>query len=88
MSLTTQLSYAEAATILGCHVSNNIPKLIAKGDLTSTGKRGASLDRAEVEALVERRVAERQARATTPARSWATEGDAALTCAAYVRCLG
>ena len=35
---------------LGCHCSN-VAKLIRKGDLTSTGKRGASLSREQVEAV-------------------------------------
>ena len=38
------LTYEQAAAILGCHFSN-VAKLIRKGDLTSTGKRGASLNR-------------------------------------------
>ena len=55
------LTYEQAAAILGCHFSN-VAKLIRKGDLTSTGKRGASLNREQVEALAERRAAERAAR--------------------------
>jgi excisionase family DNA binding protein len=55
-----RVSYEEAARILECHVSN-VAKLVAKGQLTSTGRRGASFDRAQVEALAERR---RQDRAT------------------------
>ena len=35
------LTYEQAATVLGCHFSN-VAKLIRKGDLISTGKRGAS----------------------------------------------
>src|ERR1700712_3233505 len=54
-----RISYAEAAEILGCHVSN-IPKRIRKGELHSEGRRGASLDRAEVEALAARRRARRE----------------------------
>ena len=45
-------------------------KLIRKGDLTSTGKRGASLSREQVEALAERRAAERAARAARPPRKY------------------
>jgi len=40
------VTYEQAAAILGCHFSN-VAKLIRKGDLTSTGKRGASLSRAQ-----------------------------------------
>jgi excisionase family DNA binding protein len=64
-----KLSYSDAAAFLGCHVSN-VAKLVAKGELTSTGKRGASLDRPQVEDLAQRRAAERQARATRPARKY------------------
>ena len=63
------ITYAEAAATLGCHVSN-VAKLIRKGDLTSTGKRGASLSREQVEALAERRAAERAARAARPPRKY------------------
>jgi excisionase family DNA binding protein len=63
------LSYEQAAAILGCHVSN-VAKLIRKGDLTSSGKRGASLSREQVEALAERRAAERAAKATRPPRKY------------------
>ena len=41
------VTYEQAAAILGCHFSN-VAKLIHKGDLTSTGKRGASLDRSKL----------------------------------------
>ena len=61
------LTYEQAAKILGCHVSN-VAKLVATGDLTSTGKRGASLNREQVEALAERRAAERAAKANRPPR--------------------
>ncbi len=61
------VTYEEAAAILGCHFSN-VAKLIRKGDLTSTGKRGASLNRDQVEALAERRLSERAARAARPPR--------------------
>jgi len=33
------LTYEQAAAILGCHFSN-VAKLVRKGELTSTGKRG------------------------------------------------
>lgn len=59
-----RVTYAEAAALLGCHVSN-VPKLIRRGLLTSHGGRGTkggTLDRREVEALAERRKAEREAR--------------------------
>lgn len=48
-----RLTYAQAADLLDCHVSN-IPKYIRRGLLTSHGGRGTkggSLDRREVEAL-------------------------------------
>jgi hypothetical protein len=45
--MLTQISYKQAAAILGCHVSN-VAKLAAKGELTSSGKRGGSLDRERV----------------------------------------
>ncbi len=61
------LTYEQAAAILGCHFSN-VAKLIRKGKLTSTGKRGASLNREQVEALAERRAAGREARAVRPPR--------------------
>ena len=41
-AMSQALTCAQAADILGCHVSN-VPKLIRKGQLTTTGKRGASL---------------------------------------------
>jgi hypothetical protein len=65
--VSQRLTYQQAAAILGCHVSN-VPKLICKGDLTSTGKRGASLNREQVEALADRRAAEREARAARSRR--------------------
>ena len=63
------ITYEQAAAILGCHFSN-VAKLIRKGDLTSTGKRGASLNREQVEALAERRAAERAAKAARPPRKY------------------
>ena len=71
------LTYEEAAAILGCHFSN-VAKLIRKGDLTSTGKRGASLNRRQVEALAERRAAERAARAAWPGQLKGQIGDVAM----------
>ena len=44
VTMFTQISYEQAAAILGCHVSN-VAKLVTKGELTSSGKRGASSDR-------------------------------------------
>jgi hypothetical protein len=61
------LTYDQAAAILGCHFSN-VAKLIRKGDLTSTGKRGASLSREQVEALAERRAVDRAAKAVRSPR--------------------
>ena len=55
------MSYEQAAVMLGCHVSY-VAKLVVKGELTSSRKRGGSLNREEVEALAVRR-AERAARA-------------------------
>ncbi len=55
------MSYEQAAVILGCQVSY-VAKLVVKGELTSSRKRGGSLNREEVEALAVRR-AERAARA-------------------------
>ena len=63
------LTYEQAAAILDCHVSN-VAKLIRKGDLASTGKRGASLDREQVEGLAESRAAERAARAARSPRKY------------------
>ena len=60
------ITQAQAAEILGCHVSL-IGKLVAKGELTSRGRSGrASLDRDQVlEVLAER---EERSRARTPPR--------------------
>ena len=63
------ITHEQAAAILDCHFSN-VAKLIRKGDLTSTDNRGASLSREQVEALAERRTAERAARATRPPRKY------------------
>jgi len=68
-AMSKGVTYEEPAAILGCHISN-IAKLIRKGDLTSTGKRGASLSREQVEALAERRAAEREAKAARPRRRY------------------
>jgi excisionase family DNA binding protein len=67
--MSDALTYEQAAAILGCHFSN-VAKLIRKGDLTSTGKRGASLSREQVEALGERRAAERAAKAGRTSRTY------------------
>lgn len=48
--VSARLTYAQAADLLGCHVSN-IPKLIRKGYLTSERRRDGALDRADVERL-------------------------------------
>jgi excisionase family DNA binding protein len=56
-----RITYAQAAAILGCHVSN-VPKLVDRGLLTSTGQRGASLDREQVEQLAQHRAEVRAAR--------------------------
>ena len=63
------VTYEAAAAILGCHLSN-VAKLIRKGDLTSTGKRGASLSREQVEALAVRRAEEREARQARSSRKY------------------
>jgi excisionase family DNA binding protein len=63
--MVAQISYNEAAAILGCHVSY-VAKLVVKGELRSSGKRGGSLDRDKVEALAGRRAEERAARAAQP----------------------
>ena len=56
------ITYQQAAAILGCHISN-VPKLVAKRHLQTRGyKQKSNLDRAEVEALAERRRAEGQRR--------------------------
>lgn len=60
--MTTWVTYAEAAEILGCHVSN-VAKLVEKGQLNSSGQRGASFDRNQVEQFALRREAKRQVRA-------------------------
>jgi hypothetical protein len=65
----TQISYEQAAAILGCHV-RSVAKLVAKGELTSSGKRGGSLDRENVEALAVRRAEERAARSARPPREY------------------
>jgi len=59
------ITYREAAAILGCHVSN-VAKLIDKGELTSRGKRGGSLDRDQVQALARHRAHLRETRAKRP----------------------
>lgn len=69
MSPVSGITYTKAATILGCHVSN-VPKLIAKGELTSSGTRGASFAREEVEALARRRAKGREARAARRPRKY------------------
>jgi len=63
------LTYEQAAAMLGCHVSN-VAKLIRKGDLTSSGQRGASLNREQFEAPAERRAAERAAKAVCLPRKY------------------
>jgi len=55
--------------MLGCHISN-VPKLVARGKLTSTGKRGRSFSRDQVEDLARRRAAEREARKARPPRRY------------------
>jgi hypothetical protein len=67
LEMLAQISYNQAAAILGCHVSN-VAKLAAEGELTSSGKRGGSLDRAQVLALADNHVADREARASRPPR--------------------
>jgi excisionase family DNA binding protein len=67
--MSTGLTFEQAAAILGCHFSN-VAKLIRRGHLTSTGKRGASLNREQVEAQAKRRAAERAARAARSPRKF------------------
>lgn len=55
------VTYAQAAEILGCHISN-VPKLVSKGQLTSRGRRGASFDRDRVEQLALARASTRRPR--------------------------
>lgn len=63
------VTYQQAALILGCHVSN-VPKLVARGELISTGRRGRSFSRAQVEDLARRRAAENEARTARPPRRY------------------
>ena len=65
MRAVGRVTYAQAATILGCHVSN-VPKLIRRGLLTSTGQRGGSLNRDQVEALAQARAKESAALTRRP----------------------
>jgi excisionase family DNA binding protein len=68
--MSNALTYEQAAAILGCHLSNS-PKLIRKGELKSRGRvRDGALDRTEVVALAKRRAAQREARASRPARKY------------------
>ena len=67
--MSQELTYEQAAAILGCHFSN-VAKLIRKGDLTYTGTRRASLNREQVEALAYRRAAERAAKAARSPRRY------------------
>ena len=64
-----QISHDHAADILGCHPSN-VSRLVTRGLLTSTGERGASLSRQQVEALAQRRAQEREAKASRPSREY------------------
>ena len=63
------VTFEQAAAILGCHFSN-VAKLLRKGELTSTGKRGASLHRQQIEALAARRAAASAAMATRSRRKY------------------
>lgn len=70
--MTTWVTHQQAAQTLGCHVSN-VPKLIAKGKLTTRGaadRKLPSLNRAEVVALAQRRAQERELRAESPQRRY------------------
>ena len=67
--MSQQIGYDQAAAILGCHVSY-VAKLVVKGELTSSGKRGGSLDLKQVEALAVRRAEERAAQAARPPRKY------------------
>jgi excisionase family DNA binding protein len=59
--MTDRVTYAQAAEILGCHVSN-VPKLVRRGHLTSTRRREGALERRQVEQLAEARRIEQEAR--------------------------
>ena len=67
--MSRRVTYEQAGAILGCHVSN-VAKLVTKGQLTSTGQRGGSLDQDQVEALAARRTAETTSRAQRPPRRY------------------
>lgn len=58
--VSDRVTYAEAADLLGCHISN-VPKLIRRGHLHSERRRDGALVREDVEALAQQR---RQAVAT------------------------
>ena len=64
----SRVTYAEAAEVLGCHVSA-VPKMVRRGWLKSERRRDGALERAEVEALAQRRRQPRVVAATssTPA---------------------
>jgi excisionase family DNA binding protein len=69
MAGSAWITHREAAELLGCHVSL-VGKLIARGELTSRGKRKGCLSRAQVESLaVERRQAAERKRAEREAAS-------------------
>lgn len=68
MSGGSWITYAEAAVILGCHVSN-VPKLVNKGELASHGGSRGALSRVEVEGLATRRAELREARLNRTVRS-------------------
>ena len=57
--MTERVTYEEAAKILDCHISN-VPKLVRRGELTSSGTRRGALSRVEVDALAHRRSAKKQ----------------------------
>lgn len=61
VGVSQRVSYAEAAEILGVHFSA-VAKMRRRGELITVRRRGAALDRGEVEALAERRRLEREKR--------------------------
>lgn len=55
--MSDRVTYAQAAEVLGCHVSN-VPKLVAKGYLVSERRRDGALDLYDVLRLREFRLEE------------------------------
>jgi excisionase family DNA binding protein len=53
------VTYAQAADILGCHVSA-VPKMVRRGELNTRGRQRGALSREQVEELAYRRRTDRQ----------------------------